>query len=353
MHHQKSTYSLTLLLLLTFLATAYIAISKISKPRRYTIGLVYIPTRAFPEYVNARLIDTIRHDKRFIIKEFTAAGGFFDLNMINSACNEAISSDVDLIITTGLHCSKSAIVTAIKRESTKPIIFMGVTDVINHELVKSLQKPEGYATGIESNSPFANDFSPADLLGSIKQKVNTILLPYATFVAESLDTQAKLLQRSCKHSGQKITLLPINHLGETLSKVVSLLPNHNALLYLEGDAISPHAPGLGKLASQHNVTMLAGSIDGIKDSALSYAADPACLADIAFEIAKEILINKKKPGDIPVRQERVPRNLIINTKLCQEQDLANIDIPAVVQRIRSDERFAAVHDHIIVDGVVV
>jgi len=349
MTHKKLVYVSLPLILLSLAGIAATIKYKFNTKPRYTIGLIYVPSRAFHEYLNNVLIRKIKTDDRFYIKEFNASNAS-DLGLLMATCNEAIQSNVDLIITTGIHCTKAAIVTTQKRQIRTPVVFMGIASAIQYGFVDSLETPGANATGVESNSPFELTFAPTDLLLFVKPTTANVLVPYGDFTPETLAPYVQKMQEQAQNSMIHITPLPIHNNNETLPKTAGLIFLHDALLYLEQDAIGLSGPGLGKLASQHGVTMFAGTIDGIKDAALSYVADPACLADMAFDLAKEILINKKNPGDLPIVQATVPRNLMINTKLCQEQDLADIDIPAVVKRIRSDPRFATVHNRIIVDG---
>ena len=356
---KRHWFSVVALLLSALIAMGSYSVSHYwgSRRSRYTIGLVYVPSRAFAEYVNNALIDLIKADGRFAIKEFTAPRSS-DLNLVSMACDEALASNADLLITTGLHCTKGAITTAKKRQSSKPIVFMGTLNVVKNGFVNSIEQPGGTATGIETNSPFATTFNALDLLKVIKPRTRSVLLPYAQFSAETLERHAEALQAAAKKNRIAVTLLPINQLlenqmNEILSQTAGFFPGHDALFYLEGDSIAACGAGFGKLASGHGITMVASSIDGAESAALSYAADPQCLPLLAFDMAKEILINKKDPAHLPVVLADVPRNLSINTRLCKEQGLENSDIAAAVQRIRQDARFAAVHDHIIVDGLPV
>jgi len=313
----------------------------------YVIGIVCVPSQAFHEYISAVLVKRIKSDNRFDFR-FITSPSTSDLIAVNAACNEALDSDVDSVICIGIRCAKGMVQTSRKRLSKKPVIFLGVLDAVKYELVESMERPGGHITGIESNHPTDSSFNMADLLLAIKPRAVNILFPYS-MLAGGHESKAPIIKEACARIGIHVTLLPIYNLNETLSQVAGLLPHHDTLMYLEADGVAIYGPGLGKLASQHNVTMFAGSIDGIKDSALSYAADPACLADNAFEITKDILINKKNPGDIPVQQATVARNLIINTRLCKEQDLADIDIQKTINTIHHDERFALVRNHIIVN----
>jgi len=345
----KITQKIALALLLVAIALGLFLTWRNSYFKKYIIGLVYVPSSAFHEYVNEILIQKLHEDHdRFQIKTFTASSASFNLIQLNATCNEAIESDADLIICTGIRCAKGMVQMTKRRNSKKPVIFLGILDAVGNELVPSITHPGGHVTGIESNTLGHDLFNPIDLLFIVKPNVTKILLPYFAS-AEGTESITRLIEEKCKHYGISITLLPIDDINEVLPKTAGLISYYDTLMYIEGDVVSVCGPGLGKLASQHNVTMFAGSIDGIKDSALSYAADPACLADNAFEITKDILINKKNPGDIPVQQATVARNLIINTRLCKEQDLADIDIQKTINTIHHDERFALVRNHIIVN----
>lgn len=314
--------------------------------KTYMIGLVYVPTRAFQEYVNGVLINAIKSDGRFLIKEFTSSSSS-DLIQVNLACDDALASEVDLIISTGLHCSKGLAQISRRRNSMKPIVFLGLLDPVKYELVESIQKPGRNVTGIESSSPGNEAFSMVDLLLKIKPSVRKILLPYS-IVAGGHELHVEDLRESCNANGVEMTLLPINNINDTLQHVSGLIASCDTLMYLESDAVAVCGPALGKLASQYGVTMFAGTVDGVRDSALSFIPDLDCLASEAFDLAKEILINQQNPGDLPVRQIPVPRSLVINTKLCKEQDLDDVDIQRIIAVIRADERFALVHDHIVV-----
>ncbi|MDQ5891041.1 MAG: putative tryptophan/tyrosine transport system substrate-binding protein [Candidatus Dependentiae bacterium] len=345
----SSSKKIVVALLLILLGGLFsLAISAWFKSRgaRYAVGLVYVPSRAFHEQVNSILIDTIKRDDRFSVKGFTS-GSTSDLIQVNIACDDALASEVNLIISTGLNCSKGLAQISRRRKSAKPVVFLGLLDPVRYELVESVEKPGHNVTGIESNSPGSEIFSMLDLLLIAKPLARRILLPYS-IAAGGFDLHVEQFKKDGKKMGLEVTILPINSVNDTLQHVAGLISSYDTLMYLEADGISVYGPALGKLASQHGVTMFAGSLDGIKDSALSFVPDLDALASEAFDLAKEILINQKNPGDLPVRQMTVPRNLVINTKLCKEQDLDDIDIQRIIAAIRADDRFALVHDHIVV-----
>ncbi|MDQ5940578.1 MAG: putative tryptophan/tyrosine transport system substrate-binding protein [Candidatus Dependentiae bacterium] len=315
----------------------------------YTIGLVYMPARAFHEYANKVLIDQIKADRRFTIKEFTAASGY-DPVLMATTCNEAIESDADILITTGIQPSQGIAQASQRRCSNKPVIFFGILDPVKNGIIDSREKPGKNMTGIESNSSGNNEFLVSDLLLIAKPNTKKILLPYA-IAAGGNEEYVRAIEKSVKKQGLSITLLPIDTTSEVMAKVATLLPGHDVLMYLEGDAIAVYGTAFGKLASQHGITLFAGSIDGMDDAALIYTSDPASLAKTAFGMAKEVLLNNKNPASMQIQQAIVERNLVINTHLCQEQDLGNINIKKIIEKIRADNALAAVHDHIKVRNI--
>ncbi|MDQ5940580.1 MAG: putative tryptophan/tyrosine transport system substrate-binding protein [Candidatus Dependentiae bacterium] len=239
---------------------------------------------AYHERVNNALIQEINVDKRFAVKEFTAASALDPL-LVNATCDAALDSDVNLVICTGIACSRGFAQMAKKRHSTKPMVFMGVNNPVDIGIVASLEKPGGNITGVFSAS-FENKVDIATLLLTLKPTTKKVLLPYAA-VTDGNEPLAFKIQEALKTNSVDVTLLPINNPNETISICTTVLPGHDMLMYLEADPIASNGSGLGKLASQHGVTMFASSIDGIKDAVFSYASDPISQAHIALPRQKK------------------------------------------------------------------
>lgn len=301
----------------------------------YRIGLVYVPSRTFHERVNAALAADIATDKRFSIKHFTVASAV-DTLLVNATCQAAAESDVDLLICSGIGCTQALIQLLRRRGIAKPVVFVGVNDPVGIGIVASLDAPGGLATGA-FNTSIKCKTDPAELLLALKPHARRILLPYAV-VSDSNEPQAHLIKEWCAHRNVAVTLLPIDTIPDTISRVSVALPGHDAMLYLEADALANYGAGLGKLAGQHHVTLLAGSFDGEQDAAVAYVADLSSLAYTAFSLAKRILINGEKPGAIPIKASCAGK-LIVNQRLCAEQDLPLLNEAKVAEMLR-------VHPHL-------
>jgi len=308
----------------------------------YTVGLVYVPSRAYHEQLNTKFKELVAHDNRFKIIEFTAASA--DQMLLGSVCSSALDSQADIFVTTGQYCSQVLVQTASRRKSVKPIVFTGVTDPVTLGLLESIERPGGNATGLFTEV-LAQVINPANLLLCAKPSVKNILLVYGVDEHNNHELACHIKEQ-CKKSKITVTLLPIDNVAETLSRVSGLLPGHDALMYLEADLVSAYAVGMGKLASQHGITMFASHPDGVANAALAYSVNSSHLARYAFDLVKRIAINGDSPSSLPAQLMDGNRDFIINTKLCAEQDLKDIDIKKVIHTINTDPDFEVVWGHV-------
>jgi hypothetical protein len=79
---------------------------------------------------------------------------------------------------------------------------------------------------------------------------------------------------------------------------------------------------------------------------LTYTLDPSAFAVYIIDLLKLILINKESPATIPAQLVDGNREFIINTRLCAEQDLKDIDIKRILHTIDTDPAFAPVRGHV-------
>lgn len=309
----------------------------------FTIGLVHCPTSLFHDQVHQALLTKINGHPSFKARDFAIAN-ITDLILVNNVCELAIESDADVLICTGYNSTQALATLSRKRNILKPIIFLGISDPVERGIVDNLKRPGKNITGVQS-VPVNAVFNPIELLLHVKPTAKRILLPYLV-IPGGQEAKANEAAAICKEKGVAITLLPIDDKSNPLLMITSALPGHDVLMYVEADGISHHGIALGKLASQHNVTMFAGSIDGIQGAALGYTSTPICLAITAFELAKLITLKKIPAGEIAIQDSFGYRELIINTDLCDEQDLKNINIAELIAAIKKEPRFAQMHDHI-------
>jgi len=315
------------------------------KPRRtFKVGIVYCPSVAIHEHIVGLLKKHIATDARFVTKDF-AVPSVNDQLACNAVCNAAVESDVDILLTACIACSQTTVQAAAKRKTKKPIVFFCVANPTEYGIIGALDRPEQYVTGIASSQSFDEEFNPADLLMYAKPQVKKVLLPYLVCPDDNGKVVQKVARTFAEH-GVPATILPIYEINDALSMVAEKLPTHDAMMYFENDGLVACATGLGKLASQHHVTMFASSFDGVESAALSYSANLEKVAKAAFLLAQHVAT--KNRTYVPVKVLNVKRYFRINLPLCKEQGLKDISPAAVTATIRQDPRLARMHDNIII-----
>ncbi len=326
------------------LAAGGIYYYKTRPTRIFKIGIVYCPSVAFHEHVVGLLKKQIAADNRFVVEDF-AVPSVNDPLTCSSICNAALESKADIILAACITCSQCVVQAAAKRKSTKPIVFFCVASPTTYGIINALDKPEKYVTGIASSQGFDENFNAADLLLHAKPQVKKVLLPYLVCPDDN-EKVVKAVAATFAEHGVSATILPIYDTVEALSMVASKLPTHDAMMYFENDGLVSCATGLGKLASQHHVTMFASSFDGVECSALSYSANLQKLAKAAFIMARHVVI--KNGTHVPVKVLNVKRYFRINLPLCKEQGLKDVNPAAVIAAIQQDSRLALMHKNIVV-----
>lgn len=313
--------------------------------KKYTVGLVYVPTKIYHQIFNDSLKELLKKDGRFEIVEFTA-GSTDDQMLLNASCGAALESSVDIVVATAIACSRFLVQLAEKRINTKPILFMGVSDPVKLNLVHSLEYPGGMATGLYTGAT-ADVVNPAALLLLCKPHLKKILLPYVVG-ADDNQAYAEMVQKWCSERNVGVTILPIDTVANALERVLGCLDGHDAIMYLEADPIGGQGGALGKIASQHGITMFASSLNGVADAALAYSANPSHYARDMVQLIERILINKQSPMAIAPLLMDAHRDFFINTKLCAQQGASMLNVPFLIDTINHVPEFAAVRNHIVV-----
>ncbi|MDQ5940820.1 MAG: putative tryptophan/tyrosine transport system substrate-binding protein [Candidatus Dependentiae bacterium] len=336
----KTALAFTCLLL----AAGGIYYYKTRPSRMFRIGIVSCPSIAFHEHLVGLLKKQIATDKRFIMEDF-AVPSVNDQLSCSAICNTALESKADIILAAGITCSQCMVQAAAKRKSTKPIVFFGVASPTTYGIISALDKPEKYVTGIASSQGFDENFNAADLLMHAKPQVKRVLLPYLVCPDDN-EKVVKAAAATFAEHGVGVTILPIYDTAEALSMVAGKLPTHDAMMYFENDGLVSCATGLGKLASQHQVTMFASSFDGVECAALSYSANLEKLAKAAFLMARHVVV--KNGTYVPVKVLNVKRYFRINLPICKEQGLKELNPSTVISAIQQDSRLALMHKNTVV-----
>jgi len=316
---------------------------KHTQAKKYSIGLVWVPSRAFQEQLGTNFMRTIKHDKRFILKEFSAPSTA-DLIALNAICEAALDTDTDIFLTIGFNCAKTLSQLSKKRKSPKPIVMCGVFEPAARDVVDSLERPGGSTTGIYDAGPYTI-IHPIDILLALKPEAKSILMPYVV-TAHDNENHVYNAKRIALSHGVQVTPLPINKAEDALDLIGAIISNYDSIIYLEGDSLSPYGGGIGKLASQHGVTLFASSPDADGTAAFTYYVEFAYIAQQAYAMIQKIIFNKEDPATTPVKQLTSSRILTINTNCCAQQGMSHVNIRETIKSIQTNSYFDILHNRI-------
>ncbi|MEI7580528.1 MAG: ABC transporter substrate binding protein [bacterium] len=315
----------------------------------YTVGLVWAPSCKGHEQLGTSVIDILSETKQFIIQSFAATNPS-DLISVNAICEAALASEVDLLLSLGFNCTRSLSQISKKRKSKKPIVFIGVSELVALEIVDSLEKPGSTITGIYDAGMYSTH--PIDIFLTLKPYAKSILLPYCSAPADNNEQYGKIEKQGAIESKVHVELFPIEKIEDTLPYIQNVIDQYDSLMYLEADALGPCGNGIGKLASQHNVTLFACSPDAKDTAAFTYYAEFKYIALAAYALIARILINKENPAVIPVGKLQSSRVLTINVDGCREQGMPDINVEALVTAIKGNPKLRDLEDRIIIKDKV-
>ena len=162
------------------------------------------------------------------------------------------------------------------------------------------------------------------------------------------EQRLQMLEKGAVRKKMTFVPLPVEIQSQVLDRMRGKLSGIDMIMHFEEDMVAECGAGMGKLASQNGITMFATSPDGMENAAVSYSPDSTGLVVPVFELVRRILINHESPAVIPAQLMDGNRSLIINTALCAQQDLKDIDIERIVHTINTDPQFAVVRDNIII-----
>ncbi len=309
----------------------------------YTIGLVWIPTSAYHQTVGHDLMRALHNDKRFVFKEFSVPSAN-DVIALNAICETALDSKADLLVSIGFNCTRALSQLSKKRQAPQPIIFTGLNETVTLSIVDSLENPGSNITGIYEAGLYEYGH-PISVFLTIKPTVKSILMPYIV-TADSNEPYIYQAQKIAERFGVKVSPLPIDKIENTMSFIAQAITHHDAIMYLAADRLSIYGSSIGKLASQHGITLFACTPDAKETAAFTYYVELTHVVQATADLIKKILITHASPANTAVIKIVNKQELTINVNRCREQGITNINPEAIITKIQSNPDLEVVHNRI-------
>lgn len=239
-----------------------------------------------------------------------------DKNVLSQIITNFVAEKVDLMI--GVATPVAMAMQAETAESKTPVVFAAVSDPVSTELVSSLEKPGANITG---TSDFLNTDAVFDIMLAQNPGTKTVGLLYdvgqdssTTPIAAAKAYLDKKGIAYKEYTGTTVDEVRLAAQSAVLDKVDAVFtPTDNTIMKSElsiyetfAEAKIPHYTGADSFA--------------LNGAFMGYGVDYANLGVETAEMAADILLNGKNPGEIAVKTFD-NGTATINTDVCKELGL--------------------------------
>lgn len=314
----KKLLSAALALVTAAAGCAVLSSCSTSSDSTYKIGVCQLvehdaldaATKGFTDYLTEKLGDQVSIDVKLAQGELTNC---------TTIVNGFVSSGVDLIMGNATNAVKAA------REATDtiPVVGTSVTDYVSTGIVASDEKPGANVTGVSDGNPVAVQVK---LMQTLCPNVKTVGIVYCSG-EENSHIQAAEAQAAFEASGFTVKLYTVADSNEIQSVVTKACGEVDAFYEPTDNLIASNVSAMSNVTTPAGKPVITAEEGMCKAGFLAtYSISYYEIGRRAGEMAYEILVNKKNPGDIPIYHfDTKSLNLVINEENAKE---LGIEIPA-------------------------
>ncbi|KRN98461.1 ABC transporter, substrate binding protein [Companilactobacillus kimchiensis] len=240
-----------------------------------------------------------QHDKSITVN-YNYQNSQGDQANLNSMAQQLTQKKSDLIL--GI-ATPSAQALA-KKTKTTPIVVTAVTNLKSAGLVKSDEKPGTNVTG-------AKDLGPVDkqvkLLTTMTKNNKPIGVLYNSS-EENSTLQIKMVKKYAKNHNLKLNIVSVTSTNDVASAVSGMADKVSGIYIPTDNLMASSMKTIGQKARAAKLPVVTGSIEMAEDGGTAtYGINYNDLGKQAAKMAYKILINKKKPQDMPVETSHTLR----------------------------------------------
>lgn len=252
--------------------------------------------------------------------DVTYQNAFGEMINIEKIVKSFKDNNVDVILALTTPCAKIAQ----NQFKDKPIIFVGVTDPIADKLVDNLNFGKGNITGTTSKVPstkilqFALELFPnikkVGVLFSTGENNSIAILNQLESDIKSFNLPIKLIKKGVTAT------VDIQKIAE------STMAETDALFVINDNGIVSSVNILIKAADNAHKPIFASDIQSVKQGALfTFGLNYKDEGVAAANILEEIIIDKKKPNEIPIFINQKDY-FVVNKKLFRDYDIDSLKV---------------------------
>ena len=233
-----------------------------------------------------------------------------DQSNLNSMAQQLTQKKNDLIL--GI-ATPSAQALAKKTKST-PIVVTAVTNLQSAGLVKSDKKPDTNVTGTKDLGPVDKQVK---LLTTLTKNNKPIGVLYNSSEENSV-LQIKMVKKYAKNHNLKLNIVSVTSTNDVASAVSGMADKVSGIYLPTDNLMASSMKTIGKKAREAKLPVVTGSIEMAEDGGTAtYGINYEDLGKQTAKMAYKILIDKKKPQDMPVETSHTLR-LYVNKAYAKE-----------------------------------
>ncbi len=301
---------------------------KAQAAKTYNIGVVQLVEHNALDAANKGFVDGL--EKRGFVKgknvTFDFQNAQADQSNLRNIAQRFVGNKVDLI---GAIATPAA-QTVANATKTTPIVATAVTDFEIAKLVKTNNKPDTNVTGSSDMAPIGDLIQLILKIYPNTKKVGAI---YSSSEINS-QRQVDIFKDIAKSKGLEIREATVSSVNDIQQAAQSLVGKVDVLYSPTDNTIASAVPALIKITEQAKLPVFCGEGGMTKEGCLaSIAIDYYELGKIAGDMAADILENKSKPQEMPIRYQTNFKTMVNGTSM------KNLDL-----------KLPAGLDHVIVDN---
>lgn len=252
--------------------------------------------KGFKEELNKEIK---QHDKSIKVKyNYQNAQG--DQSNLNSMAQQLTQKKNDLIL--GI-ATPSAQALA-KKTKTTPIVVTAVTNLKSAGLVKDDRKPNTNVTGTKDLGPVDKQVK---LLTTLTKGDKPIGVLYNSSEENSV-LQIKKVKTYAKNHNLKLNIVSVTSTNDVASALSSMSGKVSGIYIPTDNLMASSMKTVGKKAKEAKLPVVTGSIEMAEDGGTAtYGINYNDLGKQTAKMAYKILIDKKKPQDMPVETSHTLR----------------------------------------------
>lgn len=236
--------------------------------------------------------------------------------LLHAQAEEVVQQGYDMVFSIGEGATKLVKEVSLKKSKPIPVVFTAVANPVTQGLIASEEKSGNNLTGIAVTE---NPRLQIEVLKKLKPAMKKMLLVYDP-TRPSRAAMSDDFEKVAQEQGLEFSAVEIYKTNEIYGKVSAFLEGVDVILVLTDHVVVSGIDSLIKLCNRHSITLYTSELDSVSKGAVAgFGIASEDYGVQAADLAYQILVEGKKPTDVPVRQA-APFKMRINRKMMGEQN---------------------------------